>query len=57
MDAYVDRTGEWMHAQGEALRRLARAILRDTDGADDVVQEAYVLALARSPRGGPTAAG
>ena len=35
-----------MQTQGQALRQLARSILRATDGADDVVQDACVAALA-----------
>ncbi len=41
-----------MHQQGRALRALARSILGGTDGAEDVVQEAYCAALDRAREGG-----
>lgn len=45
-------TTETMHAQGRALRSLARSILGTTEGADDVVQEAYSAALTKMPKAG-----
>ena len=51
-----DETPAALLAHGRALRALARSILGSSDGADDVVQEAYVQALQRrlaadDPRG------
>jgi DNA-directed RNA polymerase specialized sigma24 family protein len=40
-------TDETLLAQGHALRSLAQAILRGSDGADDVVQEAQLATLQR----------
>ena len=34
----------------EFLRALARGLVGDTDRAEDLVQDAYVLALERPPR-------
>src|SRR5262245_31141683 len=45
-----DATANELQAQGRALRALARSILRGTDGADDVVQEAFATELAATPR-------
>src|SRR5262245_21501862 len=50
MTAPHDDTASELLAQGRALRALARSILRGTDGADDVVQEAFATELAtRAP--------
>lgn len=38
----------------EWVRRLARSILRDNDGADEVVQEAWIRASKSPPRRGPS---
>ncbi len=43
-----------MHAQGRALRALARSILGRSEEADDVVQDAYAAALAREPAEAPS---
>ena len=43
---------EELIAQGNFLRRLAYALLRDEHAAEDVVQEAYLAALQR-PAIGP----
>jgi len=39
-----------------ALRRLARGLLYDRHGAEDVVQEAWLAALASGPRSMPLGA-
>ncbi|HZN39694.1 MAG TPA: RNA polymerase sigma factor [Planctomycetota bacterium] len=44
-----DETAAALQGQGRALRALARSILRSTDGADDVVQDAFATALAARP--------
>ncbi|MGB3968848.1 MAG: RNA polymerase sigma factor, partial [Planctomycetota bacterium] len=41
-----DEAAATLHNQGRALRALARSILRSTDGADDVVQDAFATGLA-----------
>ena len=38
-----------LHAQAPFLRRLARALVKDEQGAEDLVQETWVAALERSP--------
>lgn len=49
MNAEPDDTPTRLEAHGRALRELARAILGSSDGADDVVQEAYARALLQRP--------
>lgn len=49
MTSHLDETAAGLQAQGRALRALARSILRSTEGADDVVQEAFAAALAAAP--------
>jgi DNA-directed RNA polymerase specialized sigma24 family protein len=39
---------DWLR-QNEALRRVARALVRDESRVDDVVQNAYLAALERPP--------
>jgi RNA polymerase sigma-70 factor (ECF subfamily) len=41
---------EWLLAQGEWMRSLARGLLCDHALAEDVVQESYAAALTRGPR-------
>lgn len=45
------KEAEALEEQGRSLRRLARALVQDPAGADDVVQEAYVLAMRRRKLG------
>ncbi|MCE9596170.1 MAG: sigma-70 family RNA polymerase sigma factor [Planctomycetes bacterium] len=45
----VDKTLENLIAKASWIRQLARALVRDADAADDLVQEAWVAALERGP--------
>ncbi len=51
-DAGCAATVESLIANVEAVRRLARALVRDVDDAEDLAQEALCLAVERPPRAG-----
>ncbi len=45
----IDLTPELLRSQATSLRALARRLLRDSAAADDVVQDAWLVALKQAP--------